>query len=132
MLVWVEDWEMQCCGDPFAVGSVVEWGLVPHTRDDGDYLAVPLGKAMADAITHCETHHESPDDHPQPVITRARVVSIGAAYWQRTLQGKGLHRALYPAVGTGVVRERQNASGWEPEQEGLHFEGYIVELAPLG
>jgi hypothetical protein len=25
MMVWVDGWQMQCCGDPFSVGSADGW-----------------------------------------------------------------------------------------------------------
>ncbi len=30
-LVWVDDWQQQCCGEPFSVGSRVTWVLRPAT-----------------------------------------------------------------------------------------------------
>lgn len=36
LLVWVDAWQMQCCGDPFAVGSRVAWTL---SEPDREWLA---------------------------------------------------------------------------------------------
>ena len=30
-LVWYSSWQMECCGDPFAVGDTVDWDLAPST-----------------------------------------------------------------------------------------------------
>jgi len=127
--VWVEHWELQCCGDPFAVGDEVEWGLVPASPDD--VLTDGLGAETAALVTHYETHHQSPDDEPQPVPTRGRVKSITAAYWRVGPRPGGSERALYPVPGTAVLEDRERADGWEPKLETLVFEGYIVELTPV-
>jgi hypothetical protein len=38
LVVWVDGWQMQCCGTPFAVGSQVAW-----TLGEADYLiAAPM------------------------------------------------------------------------------------------
>ena len=78
--VWLEDWEWQCCGEPFAVGAEVEWGLVPVSSESRSYLLDPLGAEVVAGITHYQTHHEGEDDERQ--LTRGRVESIVAAYWQ--------------------------------------------------
>ncbi|MEU6771570.1 DUF6578 domain-containing protein [Streptomyces sp. NPDC046759] len=39
MRVFYEDWQMECCGTPFAVGDEMVWKLVPHASGavrDGD------------------------------------------------------------------------------------------------
>jgi hypothetical protein len=127
--VWIEDWEWQCCGEPFAVGDEIEWGLLP----DGDrsYLTRPLGAEVANAITHFETHHQAEDDE-QPTATRGRVESIEAAYWHLAPRPGEDPRVLYPVEETGVLASRVTADGWEPERaDGRTFEGYIVTLTPL-
>ncbi len=40
MPVWVDDWQYQCCGEPFKVGSPVEWTL---TLDREDFIRRALG-----------------------------------------------------------------------------------------
>jgi hypothetical protein len=129
--VWLEDWEWQCCGEPFALGAEVEWGLLPASDGDRAYLIEPLGAAVVGGITHCETHHAGEDDE-QPVPTRGRVESITAAYWHVAPRAGGDQRVHYPVAGSAVLERRETANGWEPETEGgPRFEGYIVELATL-
>jgi hypothetical protein len=129
--VWLEDWEWKCCGEPFALGAKVEWGLLPVSDDSRAYLGEPLGAEVVGGITHCETHHEGDDDEP-PVPTRGRVESITAAYWYVAPRPGGDQRVHYPVAGSAILEERDKADGWEPEIEGgPRFEGYIVELAPL-
>jgi hypothetical protein len=132
MKVWIENWEWQCCGEPFAVGSFVRWGLVPSTEESRTFLAGPLGEELSAAITHYETHHEQADDPLQPLPTRGRVESIQAVYWMRAPRSGENPRALWPVEGTAELRSRDQADGWEPESEdGPSFEGYIVELAAM-
>jgi hypothetical protein len=129
--IWTEAWEWQCCGEPFAVGDEVEWGLRPLSAESRAFLAEPLGTQSAEQLTHGETHHEGADDEPT-VPTRGRVESIQAVHWRVAPRSRSKPRVLYPVAGTGVV-SRQTADGWEPEpEETVSFAGYIVELSPLG
>lgn len=43
--VWVDSWQYECCGDPFAVGDRVRWTLRPA---DLEFLAPPLGALLPD------------------------------------------------------------------------------------
>lgn len=129
MRVWLENWEWQCCGDKFAVGDEVEWGLLPAR--DRSYLARPLGQALADSITHFETHHEGVHEE-QPMPTPGRIESILAAYWQLAPRPSEDPRVVYPVAGTAVLEARDSADGWEPEKgDGVRFEGYIVAVSPV-
>ena len=132
MRVWLESWEWQCCGEPFAVGSEVEWGLMPILPDDRSYLVDGLGSELVDGITHFETHHADLDEDPRPTPTPGRVASITAVYWARAPRSSE-ENVYYPVPGTAVLEARDRAGGSEPEtDDGPQFEGYIVELAPLG
>jgi hypothetical protein len=130
MNVWVECWELQCCGEPFAVGDEVEWGLLPVNADDRSYFTNGLGAEAAGRLTHCERHHEDVNEK-QPVPTRGVVRSITAAYWERAPRPGGKPRVFYTVPGTTVFETRDGADGWELEKDGLGFEGYVVELAPV-
>jgi hypothetical protein len=50
--VWLEGWEWERCGEPFAVGSEVEWDLVPMTVEGVSWLGEPLSMDTASGITH--------------------------------------------------------------------------------
>ena len=131
--VWIDNWEWQCCGEPFEVGSNVLWGLVPASEQFKSELAKQLGE-VADRLTHCETHHDM-DDEIRPIPIRGKVEGIYAVYWIRESQ-RDDPRVYESVPGTGVLESRETANGWEPEDETTSsrvrtFEGYIVELAPL-
>lgn len=32
--VWIAEWEMECCGEPFAIGDFVQWPAVPVDRSE--------------------------------------------------------------------------------------------------
>lgn len=130
MRVWVANWEMQCCGAPFAAGEEVEWGLLAGD-DVREWLAEPLGAVVAASITHCEAHHQA-DDDPQPSLRRGRVESIHAAYWRLAPRPGENPQFMHPVADTGVLEQRERVDGWEPERDGgPSFQGYIVELSPF-
>lgn len=43
--VWMDSWQYECCGDPFAVGDRVHWTVHPA---DLEFLAPPLGALLPD------------------------------------------------------------------------------------
>ncbi len=131
MRVWLENWEWQCCGEPFALGSEVLWDLVPADDEFRSWLGTPLGAAVVGSITHYETHHGNGKD-VNPTSTRGRVDSIDAVYWQLAPRPGGDPRVLYPVAGTGALESRERADGREPETDGgPSFGGYIVDFMPL-
>jgi hypothetical protein len=129
--IWTEAWEWQCCGEPFAVGTDVEWELTPVEADGRTFLAKPLGTEIADQLTHYEGHHPSAVDNAQP-LTRGRVESIQAVYWQLAPRPSGNPVVVYPVPGTALLKARETANGRETEDDKLDFVGYIVDLSPLG
>ncbi len=52
--VWVDDWQMQCCGAPFSVGDEVSWTL---REPDTAWLEAVLDKDVAGGIGGAEEHH---------------------------------------------------------------------------
>lgn len=54
--VWLSDWEWACCGDPFAVGDHVDFGI--ETRSPRPLLADTLGPALVATVDAIESHHE--------------------------------------------------------------------------
>lgn len=110
--VWVDDWQLQCCGEPFAVGSHVAWTLGPANVDR---LEVALG-TQAGAIDLIEDHHGGlPEGTP---VTRGTVTSI-----------KAVHRRLPAPVHADVTcRSVSRADGWEPQTPQSRFLGYLVQL----
>ncbi|AQZ62020.1 unnamed protein product [[Actinomadura] parvosata subsp. kistnae] len=120
--VWVDDWQLQCCGEPFRVGATVSWTLVPADRD---WLANALGEKTAATIEWSEEHHSDPS--PDQLSIEAEVTHISAAHARMEPLPGG--DARHP-VG-GVLSPRTSADGWEKNDGELEFIGYVVTLAAL-
>jgi hypothetical protein len=124
MRVWVDSWQMQCCGDPIRVGGEVRWTL---QEPDLDFARTVLGDTVAMTITHAEEHHGGlPGDTPATVGT---VTAIKAVFCMYAAGRVPFERTLYPVTGSAVVRDRAEADGWEPEDGGLQFVSYLVDLS---
>jgi hypothetical protein len=123
-LVWVTAWQMECCGEPFAVGEQVEWTLCDDP--DREWLEAALGPELAQSISHAEEHHGGVPEETPPV--RARVLGIRCAHGRYAAVPGSNSRTLYPVPGSAVLTEVDRADGREAETSGLSFNGYIVEL----
>lgn len=121
--VWIDDWQMQCCGEPFAVGSLVTWTTYPIS--DRGWFAGFLDDATAAAITDHEDHHCSTDERSQ--VRSGVVRSIDAVFCRYRRRGN----TMSPIEGSGVLLPRTTADGWEgddPSDDELRFVGYLVDL----
>lgn len=117
---------MQCCGEPFAVSSRVEWTVLPVA--DAAWFAEILGPELAAGITDHEEHHS---DRLDLVTMRGVVRSIDAVFCRYRVRAK----AAVAIEGSGVLVPRQAANGWEDDDErgdGLSFVGYLVALDTSG
>jgi Family of unknown function (DUF6578) len=54
MTLWVDAWQMQCCGEPFRLGSPVAWTV---READPDWLEAVLGAGAAPGVNGAEEHH---------------------------------------------------------------------------
>lgn len=68
--VWLTEWEWACCGDPFAVGDEVDFGIESRTAYPA--LADVLGPEVLATVDAMESHHE--EEFPDRV--RGRVVAV--------------------------------------------------------
>lgn len=120
--VWIDGWQMQCCGRPFRVGEQVQF--LTTSDVDRDFLGVVLGHDAAAALTNGEDHHGLDVGAMSPLAGKVeRIEAIACRYELRD-------RVMYPVAGTAQVVVRDDATGWEPENEddGRHFVGYIVTV----
>jgi hypothetical protein len=60
--IWMDSWQMQCCGQPFEIGSHVTWTI---RAPDAEWVADVLGHAGAARVTAAEEHHEAAEDAPR-------------------------------------------------------------------
>lgn len=54
--VWLSTWEWECCGDPFAVGDRIDFGIA--SREPDEWFTQTLGVDVARTIDAVESHHE--------------------------------------------------------------------------
>ncbi len=70
--VWLSEWEWACCGEAFAVGDDVDFGIETWTPHPA--LAEELGPALVATVDAIESHHEEEFDNR----VRGRVVAVHA------------------------------------------------------
>ncbi|MFI7579800.1 DUF6578 domain-containing protein [Kocuria kalidii] len=72
IVVDISEWEQQCCGDPFRVGSSVTWKLVasPPGQDSGE-----------PAARYREEHHDQTPEHVPHLPVTGAVRSIAALHY---------------------------------------------------
>lgn len=123
-VVWVDAWQMECCGEPFAVGGDVTWPL--DGDPDRDWLEAALGPAAARRVTHAEEHHPDGEDLPQ---VTGRVVAI-ARSWCDYRPDPDDGRVLHPVAGSAVlsVVDRSDGDIERAARPGLTFNGWVVDL----
>ncbi len=123
--VWVDAWQMQCCGEPFAVGDTVRWTLLEQPSADE---VLDSGGRREAVATHVEEHHGgAPEDAPQ---TGARVRRILAVTVEHA-EVPGAERTFASVPGSGRTQQRWRVDGWERElpPDGTRvFTGYLVDL----
>jgi hypothetical protein len=79
--VWVDNWQMQWCGEHFAVGDEVCWKL---RGQDSEWLATILGADLAHGVDEAEERHDAVGEadtlgKPRPDRTPVRHTSGGPA-----------------------------------------------------
>ncbi|MCU0311354.1 MAG: hypothetical protein MUE36_10475 [Acidimicrobiales bacterium] len=119
-VVWVTSWEIQCCGDPIAVGELVAWTATRNI--DLDYLGWVIGPTSAAEVTAAEEHHVPDEDW---IEISGKVESIESVLCEFAPK-EGVR---YPVAGTAVITSVDRADGWESEPEDLVFVGYRVRLS---
>lgn len=125
LTVWVDGWQVQCCGEPFAVGSQVSWTL----RDvDSDWLRAVLGDRAA-GIDLAEEHHS--DLSEEVTVASATVSGISAVHCRYAPSPGTDSKVLHPVRDSGVVSEMTRADGWTPDRGDLRFAGYLVDLVTV-
>jgi hypothetical protein len=128
--VWLTDWEWGCCGDPFAVGDEVDFGI--ETRTPGSEFADAVGHELAATIDALESHHE--EEFPDRV--RGRVTSVFAVTHE-VVERRHLRRpgrgapadAIMPADGEEwpmVGRDLGNGVSF-----GSRPSRYVIEAVPV-
>ncbi|MFI1655511.1 DUF6578 domain-containing protein [Streptomyces sp. NPDC020472] len=117
MTVWVDDWQMQCCGEGFASGGVVPWDLV---RVDPEDYADVVGERQAAATDFREEHHGQRPDREAVSLEVLTVVEVHCRH------GAAPGMTAFPVPGTAVLVPVEEADGWAEARPGVRFAGYLV------
>lgn len=123
MTVWIDGWQMQCCGKPFRLGSQVAWTL--RAADPDWYEAILGAQQTVDAA---EEHHGGVPEDTAP--TRGTVTYIAAVHCRYAPRPGSESRTVYPVAGSGVLTNIDSADGWTADRGDERFVGYLVQLKP--
>ncbi|MEU9475211.1 DUF6578 domain-containing protein [Streptomyces sp. NPDC048191] len=118
MRVFYEDWQMECCGTPFAVGDDVAWKLVAYdtegVREGHGYGAEAwvenhggpdhpvTGRVRAIDLVHEEYSYRLPEPAPGP----------GPVEPEAGLVVRGTGRGLEPVPGTVALEPADSCPKW--------------------
>ncbi|MFJ6389541.1 DUF6578 domain-containing protein [Streptomyces sp. NPDC091972] len=120
LTIWVDDWQIQCCGQSFAPGDVVSWTLLEVDPEDyGDVV----GSQRADEIDFREEHHGQGEGH---VPTSVEVVSIAEVHCRYEVPAGATDHVHHPVPGTTVLVPTEEADGWAKARPDVRFAGYLV------
>ena len=125
VLVWVDAWQQQCCGDAFAVGDVVAWPL--DETPDVHWLGAALAPELASRIRYSQERHATA--RVEPPVRAGTVVGIRAAFGRYAALVDG-DPGLYPVPGSAVLVDVAGADGRESVPTGERLNGYVVEIEP--
>jgi hypothetical protein len=120
--VWVDDWQMACCGTSFSVGARVTWTV--SAEIDTEWLAQVVGSETAESINFIEDHHF--DETAEPVTISATVAAIEAV--QCDFAARPGESASWPVEGSDTRAPVAYAPRWVPDEEPRRFVGWLVEL----
>ncbi|MET9915737.1 DUF6578 domain-containing protein [Streptomyces sp. NPDC006435] len=120
LTIWVDDWQMQCCGERFAPGDVVSWTLLE--ADPEEYTGV-VGGERAAGIDFREEHHGQGEE---TAPTSVEVVSIDEVHCRYEVLPGFTDQVNCPVPGTTVLVPVEAADGWAKARPKLRFAGYLV------
>jgi hypothetical protein len=107
--VWMDAWQLDCCGVPFQVGSEVHWQLRPPT--DVAWLDVVFPPGVAATVGAVEDHHGGSP------LTTATVLSIATVHCRFGPK---------PVAGSGVMAQVAAAQKWTSDKGDKRFAGFLV------
>src|SRR5437762_13794349 len=110
---------MQCCGQPFAIGSAVSWTVQDA---DHDWLVEVLGPQVAATIEAAEEHHGGDTGR----IVDGTVTSIAAVHCRYIPGADGNPKVLRAVAGSATLTKLDAADGWTPGHADPWFAAYVV------
>ncbi|MEC5149394.1 DUF6578 domain-containing protein [Cryobacterium sp. GrIS_2_6] len=128
--VWLTKWEWACCGDAFAIGDEVDFGI--ETRTSHAALSDVLGPELIATVDAMESHHE--EEFTDRV--RGRVVAVHEVT-QDVIERRSLRRSGHGAPPESIMP----ADGDEWPMVGRGFGNgvfvgttpsrYMIEIEPV-
>ena len=117
---------MQCCGDPFDVGSTVSWnGSLVHPDAGG--LLSGLDDDLGRTVDYVEDHHAENDGDQTPSGCVRKITAVWCSY-RPVATGSSSYEFIPSSV---ITAERSRADGWEHEDLPTQgFLGYLVDIEP--
>ncbi|SEN21244.1 MULTISPECIES: DUF6578 domain-containing protein [Cryobacterium] len=94
--VWLTKWEWACCGDAFAIGDEVDFGI--ETRTPNAALADMLGPELIATVAAMESHHE--EEFTDRVC--GRVIAVHAVT-QDVIERRSLRRPGHGAPSESIM-----------------------------
>ncbi|MDR0872973.1 MAG: hypothetical protein LBN27_05835 [Prevotellaceae bacterium] len=114
-IVEIDDWQMQCCGDPFKVGDIIEWTVLKWNFEK---LVVDVGNIDF----YYENHADSSAELFKIKGTVKKIVAIHCVYQSKSKKDN----TLVPV--SGITVDVTEADGWDKDIEGMRFFGYCAYL----
>ncbi len=128
-VVWVDGWQMACCGTPFSIGDSIDWTVSSDV--DRSFLGRVTSPEVAGRIDYSEEHHDDDDDDDddEMVLGLTGVVrSIRLASCRYELEDGG---GSGPAAGSGQLRDVVSTTERPPKTGDEDHPGWIVEVEPF-
>ncbi|MFB7755685.1 DUF6578 domain-containing protein [Streptomyces sp. NPDC056121] len=120
LTIWVDDWQIQCCGENFTPGDVVSWQLLEI--DPEDYAGV-VGSERAAEINFREEHHGQEEGKASALL---RVLTVTEVHCRYAVPSGSTSNVQHPVPGTTVLVPVKGADGWADARPGVSFAGYLV------
>ncbi|MEW2117380.1 DUF6578 domain-containing protein [Streptomyces sp. NPDC005474] len=120
LTIWVDDWQIQCCGESFTPGDVVSWKLLE--ADPKEYADV-VGTERAAEIDFREEHHGPGEEHPP---TSLKVLTVAEVHCRYEVPPDSTAHMHHPVPGTTVLVPVEEADGWAEARPNVTFVGYLV------
>jgi len=120
LTVWLEDWQHQCCGEPFSIGSTLGWTLAGPE----EYVDSLFAPDLAVHVDHIDDRHgmHVDLDTPQTVGTVTAIRSVRV----RHARDPNNERSWSPVPGSAELAEVERSNG--DEMRSRDFAGYLVEI----
>ncbi|MGC6769150.1 DUF6578 domain-containing protein [Enterococcus sp. LJL128] len=116
VVIWVADWQMQCCGNPFCLNEIVNWTVVNWTNDNSTILD------NFNIDYYLENHLDELEKYEE---IRGEIVSIDKTYLTYQIDEK---RNVYVPIDILFEGTSNKVTGYEKNKKNYDFAGYLVKL----